>query len=193
MKHIKFIAISLALIPSFALADFCDILAGNSAPSCRSNARVEGATIFGNWLRIKPEKAQSSSGKKGYYVSGTTPAVSTLGVPHNGRLLLTLECFSGKRSMTIGALPYMMGLTNGSNKAFDLTFKVDNKSSFTESWPLNWQRAELQAPPGSNLANALQGAKELIVTTNGIVGNKSTVGYVYQVDGFDKMNSGICL
>ncbi len=193
-KHLVLTSFLLVLIPGIAFADFCDILAGGAAPSCRSNASNMGATIIGNWLRIKPEVAsQPSTGKKGIYTSGTTPATGTLGVPHQGNLRLTIECFAGERSMIIEALPYMLGLANGKSiLSYNLTFKVDNKPEFKESWPLNWKRAELQAPKGSQLASSLAKAKSLVVTTDGVVGRKSPVGYVYEVSGFDQMNAGLC-
>lgn len=179
--------------PTLAQADFCDILAKSAAESCRANVRGMGATVFGNWLRLKPEIAsQPSTGTKGRFVSGTTPATGTLGVPHQGKLKLTIDCFAGKRSMRIDALPYMLGLSNGSNKTFDLTFKIDNRPSFTETWPLDWQHAELKAPSGSRLANELQRSEKLVVTTEGIVGRNSAVGYVYSTSGFDEMNAGLC-
>jgi hypothetical protein len=193
MKYLRSAVLSLALIPTFASADFCEILAGSGAASCRINANEVGATIFGNWLRIKPESAtQPSTGKKGTYVSGTTPAVGTLGMPHKGHLRLTVECFAGERSVNIEALPYMLGLTNGGIKTFDLTFKVDNKPTFKEAWVLNWKHGELQAPNGSMLATNMQGALDLVVTTEGVVGRKSPVGYIYKVEGFDQMNAGLC-
>lgn len=179
--------------PSFVWADFCDTLAKSTAESCRVNARSMGATIHGNWLRLKPEIAsQSSTGAKGRFVSGTTPAVGTLGVPHQGKLKLTIDCFAGKRSMRIDALPYMLGLSNGGNKKFDLRLKIDNRPPFSETWALDWQRAELKAPGGSRLANELQRSDKLVVTTEGIVGRNSPVGYVYNTSGFDEMSAGLC-
>lgn len=184
----------LALLPMIAKADFCDILAGRGSDSCRVSAGKNGAVIFGSWLRLKPETASQPSTKtQGKYVSGTTPAVGTLGVPHQGRLKLTIDCFAGKRSMRIDALPYMLGLANGSNKSFDLTFKIDSKAVFTETWALDWQHAELKAPSGSQLANQLQHAEKLTVTTEGIVGRNSSVGYVYDVRGFDQLNATLCM
>jgi hypothetical protein len=192
IRYLRFAVFSIALLPALAFADFCDILTGIGAPSCRMNAEKMGASIFGSWLRIKPESAQSSSGKKGYFVSGTTVTVSTLGTTQKGKFKLTTECFAGERSMTIQAMPYMLGLTNGGIKAFDLTFKVDNKSKFTETWPINWKHSVLQAPQGSRLATVLQGARDLVVITEGVIGQKSQVGYVYKVDGFDQMNLELC-
>lgn len=183
---------SMALTPALGFADFCDILAGGGAQSCRANAESMGAKIFGSWLRTKPEPAQSGSGKKGTYSSGSTPAYGTFGVPHQGKLTMTLECFAGERNLSIQALPYMLGLTNGSNLEFKLKFKIDDRPEFTETWPLYWQRAELRAPQGSELASRLQGARDLVITAPGIVGRKSEVGYVYKVDGFDQMNAGLC-
>lgn len=95
--------------------------------------------------------------------------------------------------MRIDALPYMLGLTNGANKAFDLTFKIDSKAAFTETWGLDWQHSELKAPKGSQLANQLQQSSKLTVTTQGIVGRRSPVGYVYDVDGFDQLNALLCI
>lgn len=193
MKLFKQTALVLSLIPSLALADFCDILAGNGAPECRIKATKMGGAIVGNWIRTKPELAsQPSQGKKGYFVSGMTPVFGTLGVPHNGNFKLGISCFSGERSMDIEALPYMLGLANGANKSFNLTFKVDNKPPFTEKWPLDLKRGQLQAPKGSQLATALQGAHNLVVTTDGILGRKETIGYVYKIDGFDQINASIC-
>jgi len=183
----------LISVPTLAHADFCDILAKSAAESCRVDVRGMGATVFGNWLRLKPEIAsQPSTGTKGRFVSGTTPATGTLSVPHQGKLKLTIDCFAGKRSMRIDALPYMLGLSNGGNKIFDLTFKIDNRPPFTETWPLDWQHAELKAPSGSRLANELQRSEKLVVTTEGIVGRNSHVGYVYSTSGFDEMNAGLC-
>ncbi len=191
-RDLRLAVFTMALLPAIAFADFCDILTGSGAPSCRMNAEKMGASIFGSWLRIKPESAQSRSGKKGYFASGTTMAVSTLGVTQKGRLKLTVECFAGERSMNIQAMPYMLGLTNGGIQAFELTFQVDNKSKFTEAWSLNWKHSVLQAPQGSRLATALQGARDLVVSTKGVIGLDSPVGYVYKVDGFDEMNAGLC-
>ena len=193
LSWLKISIIASGMIPAMASADFCDILAKGSAESCRVNVRGMGATVFGDWLRLKPEIAsQPSTGVKGRFVSGTTPAIGTLGVPHQGKLKLTIDCFASKRSMRIDALPYMLGLSNGANKTFDLTFKIDNRPPFTETWPLDWQHAELKAPSGSRLANELQRSEKLVVTTEGIVGRKSPVGYVYSTSGFDEMNTGLC-
>lgn len=186
--------LSFTAIPGLAHADFCELLVGESAPSCRVNASNMGATIIGNWLRLKPETAvKGSTGKKGKFSSATVPAYGVLGVKPQSKLTMTVDCFAGDRAMRITALPYMLGLTNGKNSSFNLTFKIDQKPSFKETWPLRWQGAELEAPSGSRLLSELSGAQELIITTDGIVGNKSQVGYVYKVDGFDKMNAGLCL
>jgi len=193
MKYLILASTVALLAPSVTLADFCDLVAKDNASSCRVNADKEGAKILGNWLRTKPEMAQSSSGKKGYYTAGTTVAVGMLGVPHNNRYRLTIQCFAGERSMTIDALPYMLGLANtGRNNAFELTFNVDDKAAYTEKWPLNWHRRELQAPSNSQLAASLHRASKLTVRTSGINGNKSDVGYTYAVNGFDSVNSGLC-
>lgn len=103
--------------------------------------------------------------------------------------MLTVDCFAKKRTMRIGALPYMLSLANGSNKAFTLAFNVDAKPPFTEIWALDWQHAELRAPEGSRLANELQRSAKLIVKTEGVLGRKSPVGYVFDIQGFD---SGLC-
>lgn len=94
--------------------------------------------------------------------------------------------------MRIDALPYMLGLANGSNKAFSLTFNIDAKPPFTETWALDWQHAELMAPEGSRLANELQHSVKLTVTTEGVLGRTSSVGCVFRTQGFDQMNSGLC-
>ncbi|WP_146176013.1 hypothetical protein [Pseudomonas putida] len=186
--------LALISVPAIAKADFCDILAGKGAETCRVNVAKSGGLIVRSWLRLKPEVAmQPSTNVKGKFVSGTTPAIHTLGVPHQGRLKLTIDCFAGERTMRIDALPYMLGLTNGANKAFDLTFKIDSKAAFTETWGLDWQHAELKAPKGSQLATQLQQAVKLTVTTQGIVGRRSPVGYVYDVDGFDQLDAFLCI
>lgn len=193
MKLLKPLLIVLALLPAAASADFCDILAGGAAPSCRSNAANMGATVVGNWLRIKPEMAsQPNTGKKGKFASATTVSYGLIGVKSPERFKLTIDCFAGERSMRLQAIPYMLGLTNGHNTAFKLTFKIDNKTPFAESWVLNWQRSELEAPSGSRLAAGLSGAHDVVILTEGIVGNNSQVGYVYKVDGFDAANSAVC-
>lgn len=191
--RIRLAAISLTLLPSLASADFCDLLAGSSAPNCRSNAASMDATIIGNWLRIKPEMAsQPNTGKKGKFSSATTVSYGLLGVKSPNRLKLSIDCFGGERSMRLQAITHMLGLTAGQNTAFKLTFKADSKPSFTEDWVLNWRRSELEAPSGSRLANELLGAQELTITTEKIIDNKYPAGYVYKVDGFDKVNSGLC-
>lgn len=184
----------LALVPSMGFADFCEIMAGESAPSCRINAKNSGATITGNWLKIKPEQGfKASTGKKAIFSSATSPAYTILGVRTKDKFRMTIDCFAGERSMRIQALPYMLGLANGRNDAFNLTFYVDNKPAFKERWPLDWQRAELQAPQGSRLLNELQGSQEVKITTDGILGNKSTVGYIYKLEGYDSVNTSLCL
>jgi hypothetical protein len=186
-----FFGVWVAPFPAFA--DACDILAGKAAPSCRAKATNMGGTIFGNWIRTKPETAtQPSLGKKGYFSSAMTPAIGTLGVPNYGNPRLSISCFIGERAMTLEALPYMLGFANGNHKVFDLTFKIDSKPEFTETWSLDLKRAELQAPLGSRLATSLQGARDLVITTEGIVGRKSPVGYVFKVEGFDKVNYLLC-
>ena len=94
--------------------------------------------------------------------------------------------------MNLEALPYMLGFANGNHKVFDLTFKIDRKPEFTETWSLDLKRAELQAPIGSRLATSLQGASDLVISTKGIVGRKSPVGYVFKVEGFDTVNALLC-
>lgn len=142
---------------------------------------------------MKPELAiQPSTGTKSYFVSGTTPALETLGTTSSRRPMLTVDCFAKKRTMRMGALPYMLGLANGSNKAFTLAFNVDAKPQFTEIWSLDWQHAELRAPEGSQLANELQRSAKLTVKTEGVLGRKSPVGYVFDTRGFDQMNAGLC-
>lgn len=185
--------IGVLVVPSLASADACDILAGKAAPSCRAKATSMGGTFFGNWIRTEPEPAtQPSLGKKGYFSSAMTPAVGTLGVPNYGNLRLSISCFIGERAMNLEALPYMLGFANGNHKVFDLTFKIDSKPEFTETWSLDLKRTELQAPIGSRLATSLQGARDLVITTEGVVGRKSAVGYVFKVEGFDKVNSLLC-
>jgi hypothetical protein len=189
------IFIGVLVVPSPASADACDILAGKgkAAPSCRAKATSMGGTIFGNWIRTKPETAtQPSLGKKGYFSSAMTPAIGTLGVPNYGNPRLSISCFIGERAMNLEALPYMLGFANGNHKVFDLTFKIDSKPEFIETWSLDLKRAELQAPVGSRLATSLQGARDLLITTKGIVGRKSPVGYVFKVEGFDKVNALLC-
>lgn len=193
MRLLKPLLIVLALLPAVAFADFCDLLAGSAAPSCRSNATSMGATVVGNWLRIKPEIAsQPNTGKKGKFASATTVSYGLIGVKSPDRFKLTIDCFAGERSMRLQAIPYMLGLTNGRNTAFKLTFKIDDKAPFAENWVLNWQRSELEAPSGSRLAAGLSGAHDLVILTEGIVGNNSQVGYAYKVDGFDAANSAVC-
>lgn len=195
MKFVRCVALSLAFTPVFANADFCDLMAGGGAASCRTNAANMGATVIGNWLRLKPESAtQPNTGKKGKYVAATTPTVAILGWKTNSSLRLTTDCFAGTRSMSIQAMPYMLGLANGKQiQSYPLTFKIDDKPAFTEEWPMAWQHKELQAPSNSVVATRLQGAKNMTVTTEGVVGNKSVVGYVFSVDGFDKVKSTLCL
>ncbi|MGW7232980.1 hypothetical protein ACWGIE_07285 [Pseudomonas fulva] len=186
-------AIGLALVPVIALADFCNTLAGGAHQTCRVKVQAGGSVIFENWLRLAPERAtQSSTGKKGYFVSGTTPAVSTLGTTTSKKPMLTIDCFMGNRSIRVGALPYMLGLANGSNKAFNLTFQIDTRTKFSERWSLDWKHAELKAPEGSQLANELQRSAKLTITTEGILGRNSQTGYVFDTYGFDQMNLGLC-
>lgn len=193
MRRLKPLLIVLALFPAVASADFCDLLAGSAAPSCRSNAASMGATVVGNWLRIKPEMAsQPNTGKKGKFASATTVSYGLIGVKSPDRFKLTIDCFADERSMRLQAIPYMLGLTNGRNTAFKLTFKIDDKAPFAENWVLNWQRSELEAPSGSRLTAGLSGAHDLVILTEGIVGNNSQVGYAYKVDGFDAANSAVC-
>ena len=114
MKLVRCLAFSLAFTPFVANADFCDIMAGGGAASCRTNAANMGATVVGNWLRLKPESAsQPTTGKKGKYVSATTTTVAILGWKTSSSLRLTTDCFAGTRSMSLQAMPYMMGLANG--------------------------------------------------------------------------------
>ncbi len=185
--------IAWAVGPVTAYADFCDTLASGAPEQCRSKVRANGSVIIGNWLRLKPEQAtQPGTGTRGYFVSGTTPAISILGTSASRRLMLTLDCFAGKRSVRLDAMPYMLGLANGSNKTFDLSFIIDAKPAFREKWPLDWQHAELKAPQGSRLATELQRSAKLTVKTEGIIGRESPVGYVFDTRGFDQMNSGLC-
>ncbi|MFF7864457.1 hypothetical protein [Pseudomonas monteilii] len=185
--------VGLTLVTSNALADFCDSLAIGSADTCRANVRANGSVIFGNWLRLKPEQAsQTGTGTRGYFTSGTTPAIQTVGAATSRKPMLTIDCFAGKRSIRVDALPYMLGLANGGNKAFNLTFRADFRPPFTESWALDWRHGELKAPEGSRLASELQRAGKLTVMTEGVVGRKSSVGYVFDTQGFDDMISGLC-
>ncbi len=187
------LVVLLSFVPALAFADFCDLISGGAAPSCRSNAASMGATVVGNWLRLKPEMAsQPNTGKKGKFASASTVSYELIGVKSPDRFKLTIDCFAGERSMRLQAIPYMLGLTNGRNTAFKLTFKIDEKTPFAESWVLNWQRSELEAPSGSRLAAGLSGAHDLVILTEGIVGNNSRVGYTYKVDGFDAANSAVC-
>lgn len=106
--------LSFTAIPDLAHADFCDLLVGGGAPACRVNASNMGATIIGNWLRLKPETAvKGSTGRKGKFSSAAVPAYGVLGVKPQSRLTMTVDCFAGDRTMRITALPYMLGLTNG--------------------------------------------------------------------------------
>lgn len=194
MRLLKCSLFALVVFPIYASADFCDILAKHRAESCRVNATSSGAKIFKDWLRIKPEMAaQPNTGKKGWFVSATTPAYDVMGVKVSKSPKLTVDCFSHAKSMRLDALPYMLGLTNGRNDYFKLTFQLDDGSKFSEEWPLHWQRAELIAPENSSLATALLGAKKLRITTEGILGNKSAIGYSFMVKGFDEVNAGLCL
>ncbi len=192
-RRVFSISMMLAMAPAAALADFCDILASNASEACRMKARAGGSSIHDSWLRLKPEQAsQPKTGAKGYFVSGTTPAVGTLGTAASGKQKLTVDCFANKRSMRLDALPYMLGLANGKNEAFNLTFSIDAKPPFTEKWALDWHHAELRAQEGSRLATELQHSLKLTVKTEGILGRKSAVGYVFDTQGFDEMNSGLC-
>ncbi len=187
------VAMTLTIGPATAFADFCDIISSGASQACRSKAQSGGSVIIGSWLRLKPELAiQPITGTKSYFVSGTTPALETLGTTSSRRPMLTVDCFAKKRTMRMGALPYMLGLANGSNKAFTLAFNVDAKPQFTEIWSLDWQHAELRAPEGSQLANELQRSAKLTVKTEGVLGRKSPVGYVFDTRGFDQMNAGLC-
>ena len=193
MSFLKCIVFVSIIFPTFAFADFCDILASSSANSCRSNAKSMGATIVGDWLRIKPEMAsQPGTGKKGKFSTATTVAHSLIGVKSSERLKMSIDCFAGEKSMRLQAITYMIGLTEGRNTAFRLTFNVDNKPSFTEDWVLNWRRSELEAPAGSKLARELLGSQEVTITTGKIIDNRYSAGYVYKVNGFDKVNAEIC-
>lgn len=186
-------AISLAVFSPLASADFCDLLAGKSAPNCRSNAKAMNATIIGNWLRIKPEYAsQPNTGKKGKFSSATTVSYSLIGVTSPDKFKLSVDCFSGEKSMRLQAITHMIGHTQGKNIAFNLSFSVDNKPGFTEKWIFNWKRSELEAPKESRLARELVGAHDLTITADNIVDNRYSVGYVFKVDGYESMSAALC-
>lgn len=189
----RLMAVMLAILPTLAFADFCELMYGGAAASCRANANGMGATIIGNWLKTKPEIVlQAGTGKRGAFSSATIPASRIFGIQGQGRFRMTIDCFAGSRGLRIQALPYMLGLAKGRNDSFSLTFKVDGGVAFTERWPLNWSRAELEAPEGSNLINELSGGQQLTVTTSGVLGNKSAVGYVYALAEFDQINAALC-
>jgi hypothetical protein len=136
MKLLKPWFMVLAACPAIASADFCDILAAQGALSCRTAALEQGATFFGSWLRTKPELAsQPRTGIKGYFVSAATPAITVLGLKNVRSPRMTIECFVDMRSMSIQALPYMLGFANGKNTSFELKFKIDNTASFCEGVP----------------------------------------------------------
>jgi hypothetical protein len=193
MRLLRFTLPLLAALPLYASADMCDTVAklgGGSAAQCRANTASTGATIYDNWVTYAPVSGKNpATGKKGLFISTSTPAFDFIGFRPQKFKFLYMECFLGKRQMRFDDTSGNLSVISLKDKI--LTFRVDNQPAFTETWELKLDDQSDHAPASSVLATKLQGAKRLDVTWH-YINDKPKYGYSFAVSGFNQANASLC-